>query len=673
MRSLDRKNRLSEGPSLVRIRAMNFKTPPKSIRYDQNLVADQPGRWIFFSGFFVALILGLVFRGVTAPQRVQAFVTEAASKIHKDINVTFESAEVSLSHNGFPRLAVVIHQVEMNSSLVCWGQPQLQAKEIILPFSFLSMVFEKRPFKKVLATEVDLKIRSAPSPCVAEVEVKSPSPSPTTAVTLAHRRKDMEIPANPAVDRLEIDQLRLQYLPSQQSSVEVVDFSLQIKSHSPKVIFLEAKTHLIKESFIQNFASSGNVAIEYKEFPEEQLSAQFYGHWREGSYSLKADYKMADSSLTTEAELKHIPATQVISALKNYGWLQEDWDGRKMWVTMKGHSQGKAKEWEKLPVSLNDVLLEGDLGEISVDEFRASQLKPLVFKPLQAQIKNLKVAPFLEFLKQPRRLSFLGELGEFNGHLELTNDQEMHLMGKQTGLEFIFSNKGSRQVQKVTSLEAEVKLRQNKWDLTTSKIIFDQGQFEGNLKILADRDLKKMDVQITAETLTLAPAVQKLMTGFDQKASFRSQVQIKLQEGRVEQLTGFLKTPDLLVEQLHFEKFNSQFSMNHEILNLQISAQNFQIQAPSKAFDLLAQVTGGPEDIFKLKQLNGRFEMSPSREVKWKNVTAQMESKNYKLASDGQWNSEGVLAGKIQVGGKTKPNQWNLLGHRDHPQVEALP
>ncbi len=652
---------------------MKNKLPPlhpralsqNKIRYDQNLVADQSGRAIFFSGFFVALFLGLLFRGLTSPQKVQKMVNEAASKIHKNMDVHFEGAEVSLSQNGFPRIAVVINNVEINSDLACWGKPKLMAKQIILPFSLISMVFENQPFKKIIATEVDLRFRAAYEVCPDLIENQKQNKSSDTGVTLVHRRKDMEAGISPSIDRLEIDQLKVKYDLVPQRTIELDDLALMVKSHQPKVIQLKANTHLLN--------IFGQVLMEYKEFPEKEMMLHFFGNWREGSYSVNADYKFSDTTLTTNVELKHIPAAQVMAALKDYGWFREDFDGRKIWVTMKGHSQGKVKEWKKTPITLNNVRIEGDIGEIQVDEFQAHHLKPFLFKPLLVQIKKLNINRFLEFIKKPHKLSFLGDLGEFNGRFELINDHEMQLVGQQRGLEFIFSNRGQRQVQKLTSAEGTLKLRDNKWEFVTQDVVLDQGKFEGDLKVTSDRGLKKINFLLNAENLILAAPVQKLMTGLDQQASFKSQVRIQVHEGQLENLTGFIRSSDLTVDQIHFEKLNSQFDMKNETVRMQMTAQALKVAATAKAINILSRLVGSENEALNFKQLAGRFEIKSNRELKWQGLSASLDGKPLKISSDGQWSTQGLLDGKISVTKNNSISKWFLRGHRDQPQIEVQP
>ena len=163
------------------------------------------------------------------------------------------------------------------------------------------------------------------------------------------------------------------------------------------------------------------------------------------------------------------------------------------------------------------------------------------------------------------------------------------------------------------------------------------------------------------------------MTGVDQKANMKAQLQMQMKEGKWDRVSGFIRSPDLTIDQLHFEKLNSQFEMKNEILGFQLTAQAFQVRPTSKAFELLTQMIGKSEDIFQFKQLNGHFDLTPANEFYWKNLSAQMEASNLKLSSEGQWDAKGFLNGKILLSGKTPTPKWLLLGHRDQPQVSVEP
>jgi hypothetical protein len=642
-------------------------------KFSENLVADQPGKSIILSGLMIAFIVGFTLRGLIAPQKIREKAREAAERIHKDVKADFENAYVSLSKNGIPRLAVVINKVEMSSEKVCWGKPLLRAKQIELPVSLLALIFDKQPFRKIFAHEVEVDFRSPREPCGEEVEIKKVAKdnlATTQAVTLAKPRKSTESPMDSSLDGLEIDYLKINYLPVTQEPIEVVDLNLLVKSQQPKVVVLDAKTHLVKNPILQDFVSHGKVHLEYKEFPEQDLSLHFFGNWREGNYSLNATYNFADTNLSSNVELKHIPGSQVISVLKTYGWLREDYDGRQIWVTMKGQTQGTLKEWQKLPLIISDFQVEGDIGELQIPYFQAMQLKPFVFKPMKAQVKKLNIDKLLAFLKRPRQLTFIGKLGEFNGQLELLKEDELKLSGNHTGLEFIFSRLGQRQAQTISSLKGDFTMKNNRWNLQVKDIKLDQGKFDGDLKLGADRDFKDIEVKLLAKELVLSPAVQRLVSGGGQIPSVSSEIQASIQGGQVQNLKGNLSAPKMTIDKMGVERFNSQFESKNGSVNVQFQAQQVQVNPSANTYDLFRRILkqeAAPTD-FKISRVNGALKMTPEEELKWQTSGILSELKATQISSEGSWNKLGFLNGQIFVRGAAK-GLWYVSGHRDEPKI----
>jgi hypothetical protein len=465
--------------------------------------------------------------------------------------------------------------------------------------------------------------------------------------------------------------LRLQPDPSGQNPIEVVDLVMKIKSHEPKAILLEAKTHLVKDPLIQNYVSYGRIHLQYKEFPEPDLNLQFFGNWREGSYSLNAAYKFLDGSFTSNVELKHIPAAQVVSMLRNYGWLREDYDGRKIWVTMKGQSQGSLKEWEKLPLTISDFRLEGDVGEIAIDYFQAHNLKPFTFKPLKAKIRNLDIDRFLEVLRRPRELKFIGRLGQFSGQLDLSREDDLRLTGTHTGLEFIFSNRGQREVQQVSSLKGDFAMKRNRWSLNVKSIDLNNGKFVGNIRLGADRDFRDIEVKLAAQELTLSPAVQKVMSGGGEIPVLKGALNSHIQNGRLLSLEGSLSSPQFTVDQIQFEKFNSEFNSKEGLVHVSMNAQKVAVKPQSEIFSFFKKIMRDDQadSEFKFKDFSVKFHMTPQDEMKWTRlVLFGAGNKSLHITSDGGWNRQGFLSGQVALRGKPQA-LWYLSGHRDQPKL----
>ncbi len=89
-------------------------------RSDKYLISEQPGMKILLTGLILAFLIGYTTKSLLSPARIKSQLEKAASHIHKDIKVSFDSAELSLADGILPRFAVVIKQVRMESDQACW-------------------------------------------------------------------------------------------------------------------------------------------------------------------------------------------------------------------------------------------------------------------------------------------------------------------------------------------------------------------------------------------------------------------------------------------------------------------------------------------------------------------------------------------------------------------------
>lgn len=640
-------------------------------RYDQYLVADQPGKKIFFIGLILPVVVGLIFRGLISSQNIQPLVAHAASRIHSDMVVEFSSAEVSLSHRGIPRFAVVVNQVIMASQNPCWGRPVFKAKQLVLPLSVWDLLFSAQPFKSIQAVQADLRLRSKISSCEDKPVAKKIGPQEQTqTITLATPPPEIKSGETVPIEKIEIDFLRIRPDPSGQNPIEVVDLVLKLASRDPKKVILDAQTHLAKDPLFQNYVSLGRVHAEYKEFPEKNLVLQFFGNLREGNYSLNAAYDFSDGNFSSNVDLKHIPAAQVVNVLKDYGWLQEDYDGRKIWVTMKGQSQGSLKNWEKLPLIISDFRLEGDVGEITIDYFEAYQLKPFIFKPLKAVVKNLDVDRLLEVIKRPRQLKFIRSLGRFNGTLDLRHEDEVKLSGEHSGVEFIFSNGSFREIQTISSIKGDFSMRQNRWNLNIRDLVLNDGKFKGQMRLAADRDFRDIEVTLGAQELSFSPAVQKVISEGGEIPTVKGDLKTHIQNGQILQLSGFFSIPQLVANKIQFEKFSTDFDSRSGYGHFSVKAQRVNVRPNSSVYPFLKKILK-EDDInsdFKFKDFSVRFQTTPLDELKWTQLSLSSLGNEHRISSDGGWNQQGFLNGEMLSRGKSK-STWYFSGHRDHPEV----
>jgi hypothetical protein len=102
----------------------------------------------------------------------------------------------------------------------------------------------------------------------------------------------------------------------------------------------------------------------------------------------------------------------------------------------------------------------------------------------------------------------------------------MDIVGLHKGIEFIFSNKGQREVQTVKEIRTEMHLANNRWELQASNAVVDQGALNGKLTVSADRTWQNVDIDGKVPELRLSPNVSRFMTAGGQVGALSADVRV---------------------------------------------------------------------------------------------------------------------------------------------------
>ncbi|MBK9322295.1 MAG: hypothetical protein IPM97_04970 [Bdellovibrionaceae bacterium] len=649
------------------------KNVAKQDYQEKHLIAAQPARIILSLGLVLSLIIGFSIRGMIAPNKVKSMIESAASKIHKDVSVTFESASLSLRQGLFPRFAIIIQQVQMESSNECWMKPRLRANEIRLPLSLWAILQGQNPISQVEAGKVQIDFLSEYKTC--EEPISRPeqiAPKIKQFVTLKGSAQPFSRSAEntPQVSAILIEELNI-HSPALAEPLEMSAFTIRLKSNSPRVVQMSAKTHLIKDDQVKGeYLSHAIILGEYSEFPKKSLKATLSGNWREGSYQLKANYHLKEDDLSTEMEIKHIPVNQVFQVFKKMNWLKTDLNARQVWVSLVAQMSAKKSEIKKAGVLIRGLRLEGDLGDVTSSEIKVRSLEPFEFSPFVLEIQRLSLAKMLSLVNRSNPSGALGDLGKFTGTAYFQDRDHVEISGVHRGLEFIFSNKGQREVQRLKEVAGEMILKKDRWVLDVSRFTPEMGAFDGNISLQTDRDFKILDVKAKSKHFTLSPAVVKLMTSGGRVGPFSGDVQLKLQDGKMNLLKGYLASESGDIEGVEFEKLKFQFDYLSDEVVSQTQIQKLAIKVGSPGFKVIKELIEPVwmrDGYLLLKNVSSQLRSRDLKTLTWKGFHAQTEVPNGRVSSDGAWNSEGYLSGQIITSFGKESHKWLLGGVRDAP------
>ena len=115
---------------------------------NKELVAEQPGLGVSLAGLALVLLFGFGLRFLCQSDRYLELVENATRQIDPRVQAHVGTVELSLADGMLPELAVVIKNIEAESSETCWMRPSLEVDEVKLPLDFFKLLQgQSRPAK----------------------------------------------------------------------------------------------------------------------------------------------------------------------------------------------------------------------------------------------------------------------------------------------------------------------------------------------------------------------------------------------------------------------------------------------------------------------------------------------------------------------------------------------
>ncbi|GIL17421.1 MAG: hypothetical protein BroJett040_11720 [Oligoflexia bacterium] len=665
--------------------------PSNYIRdYEKVLVAEQPGLTLSLAGLFVALFIGLVVQFVFSPQRLKPLILQAAQKIHPEFRVTIEDVSVSLADGIFPELAIVVRNISMESPQKCFMSPVIEVNQIKLPLSFRNLLAGEIYIHEVYADQMSLSIRSEYVNCssnetailtpeiTSDPKVRKPS---AQSVGRTEEFSWADLPrAKNSIDTLKIQSLRVHYLPVAFTSFEIQNLSVQLKSQDPRSIQIKGKLNLGGETLSGDYSSQANLSVNYEEIQSPDWNIHLNGNWREGNYTLQAKFDSRKNEMDSNLEMKHIPLSQLFPLLKKYKLMSSEFNGKQIWVSMKSNLQGHVGPQNHPPLRIDYVKIEGDVGDIEARDIKIESYEPLKYEPIKIDIHSLNFDRLFIFLNRQHPTNTLSSLGTLHGQATFRNANDIELKAEHTGLEFVFSSRGVRQIQSIGLISGEMKFSKDRWRMKIDRIKPVEGIFLGDIQMTADRDWNDVQIKARLDDLTLGPGVQKLMTLGGEIGAISGEMSFDFQNGDIHSLQGSLQASNLTVDEIKTKKAKFAIQTLGRDFIIDARAQGISLPVKSAALQVLlpvykelksSQSEADKIDIFEVTGLSAKIKTERLENFYWKDMSAQFLHGIIK--SQGGWDHHGQLQGFLDLkyqglNHQYLNHQWMLTGHRDRPQ-----
>jgi hypothetical protein len=645
-------------------------------KLEKELVAEQPGLAVSVIGLLLALFMGLAIRAALSPERILHLVEKAATKIDSRFNAKVGGAYVSFAEGAFPQFAVVVKDFSMESDEACWLRPTLEVDELKLPLDFWRFLRGQIHIHEVLAHEVSISLRSDMAECQrpAAVSSREAAPSRTTAATTPQPSSwESFSRSRDSVDSVQIERMRVHYLPMAFSSFEIRNFEVNVQSKSPKRITAGGILNLNGETLSGDYSSTGSLKIDFEEGASPDWKVSLDGNWREGHYLISTDYSSEKQYIKLSSDMNQIPLNQLFPLLRKYRLLTSNFNGRQVWLSLKGNIEGDVHRLSALPAKFDLVRIEGNIGEIEAKNLEVKKLDPFTFTPFDVDIKSLQLDSLMTFLNRPLVSPIFGHLGVFHGQAHFEDSQNVKIKGEDTGLEFIFSSRGNRQIQAMSLIGGEIKFTKSQWNIKVDKVKPVEGVFLGDISLEADHNWSQVGIRAKIDELSLGPSVQKLITNGGEIGSVDGDLQCHFDHGNLSDLQGHVTASDMSVERVHLKRSKMTLATSKDRnvhLDMHIQGMTAEVGSPVHLF--LEKFVDSTSPPAPLEVAYGSVKISTHQldDFHWDELILQMPHKS--VRSKGGWNVEGRLSGQVDVVSGVKTTRFEVGGFRDKPQINLI-
>ena len=505
-------------------------------------VIDQPASRVLTIGLLIAVVFGLIIRWQISDQNVQKYLDKTVQRLEKDFIVDFESAHVHLSQWGMPLPHLKIENVRLSPKKNNCQSSQIYIDELDLPISILGLIFSRQPVDSLRAHDVQVRVAQLES-CFAQ------SISQTSAVTRTEKSFSFEKnlikskSADKAADltvlndvfqkktksdlkEIYIEQLKIVTLqkPEQPVVLKQVYFDLDYQSFSLSQVNIRAQIFALKDSKKDIYFLVGDFTSTFKSNDQQniEVSTNLKGRMLDGEFELFAYAQTLTKKMMYELKTHKVSlkAFAPIIESQDYDLILEKWP-----LASSFHLFGEVgwgAESKLFSIKMKDFEIQGENTLLTVPSLDlAKKNDHLVLGESELNIQKLP----LKYLKNYPALSSLMQSidnpGDLSGRLVYENANHWTLSGELKNTDFIFSNRGSRELQRINLVKVFVEQENQNSHLELTHFFVNDQEIKGFLQADYERERHLFQGQLDLEGPLLNEKVWKQLTDIKQKPEMK--------------------------------------------------------------------------------------------------------------------------------------------------------
>jgi hypothetical protein len=641
-------------------------------------VIDQPGLRVLFFGLLISFVLGFTLRTQISSSRVEKTLQKAVKVLEKDFSIDFENAEMRLAKWGFPWPHLVIEKIRISPKKSVCQSSQIYIDELELPLSLKQILSSSQVIDFVRAQNVEIRLNEIDK-CFNTQNKKS--------VLLSESEKIVQSQANQifnqsnhwatrsALNEIAIEQLKIISVKNIEQPVVLKQLKFSLKYDQSQLVQIDFKSRLysFKDQRTNIYFLNADLSAQINPDLDQNIEAtlQLKGKMLDGDLQIFSKLSSLSQKMSYEMSLKSV-SLKAFSPIMNQTQNEFPLDKWPLAISfyMLGETQknGELKSFFKF----KDISVFGENTSLESTglDIELAHEKTFV-KPFQMNLKQMDLSPLKKTLSEYFDFRSIENLGFITGLFKFEDSTHWSFVGPIEKTELIFSNRGSRELQTIDSINMNLDRNSQTFNLKLNDFVSNGQEITGGLEGQYLHDQKAIQIKLNLRGVLIGEKIWKQLTLINQapvvKLSWNYR---KSQEERHEaklilnelQFLG-LHINDVQVDFLQLKENQSQ------TLGLNLKANKVQIHVPefyprfSKIFFNSETELTATDYVAMKTQMN-------LQGSDWKNINFDLDSSLHEteetpsvghIKLKGDWKSDNTLAGLLWLQGQKRIQKFNLV------------
>ncbi|MFZ3229141.1 MAG: hypothetical protein WA160_02965 [Pseudobdellovibrio sp.] len=666
-------------------------------------VIDQSGVRIIFFGILLSLVLGLSLKTQISPVRIRTLLQESVNRLEKDFIIDFVSAEVVLSDWGLPLPSLQISSIRVSPKKSSCQDSQIYIDKLIVPISLSALVTSTSLITEIDASRVELRISDL-SHCfdgnkkfkksesvvqkVAEVNISPAVGSNISAEKPIDKTTDRTVEKESEenifntktaalLKKINIDQLKIIFKknPTQALDLRHVSFDLSYEKDQLSKLDMTSQIYALKDLQSDLTYFKGDLSIQFASKKNQQIEAvaKLNGRLLDGEVQVFALFNSLSNNVKLDMKFSKV----AIKPLLQMKLIEASVLNFPMTFDFRGYGYYQFGPNQVAELKLSDIEILGEKTHILIDELAVkSEKNSIEVKPFNADIQRLDVNKLVN-LEQTKSISqSIENFGEISGKLKYKKTDQISLEGAWSGLEFIFANRGYREIQKLDAFDINLKLDENNILAKLDHFIVNQKEIIGKSELSYNLESANAQCSADFDGIILNEKVWSLLTQVPQSPQVKVHWNYKKNKDERHQMT--MAIDHVSTNGLKFSNVDINFiqSLQDGISSsvvINAKSNHIEVEQPDLKINLLTQIFNEKTNLNEKRYEADYFHIN-LKGSDWRNMNFELES-HLKSESDlklsgslkakGDWAENDTIAATLLLQGNNKSTRYRMTKDKD--------